>query len=502
MVLCILDGWGVRNDPKDNGLAVAKVWPRMQKMYPWTQIQASEEHVGLPKGQMGNSEVGHMSIGLGRVLLQDLPRIDQALLDGTLKENPKVQKFIKTLKSHNPSVCNLMGLLSPGGVHSHQNHLLAVSNFLADQGISVHIHAFLDGRDTPPQSALSYVQDFEGQLDPRAKIVTVGGRYFAMDRDKRWDRILHAYEAMAFGKAALSFENCTQAIEHFYQNSITDEFIPPSIIDGYSGMKDNEGLWMVNFRADRVRQILGAFLEKDFDGFQRQKMIKFSRTLGMTEYSDALTPLIPAVFEKIPLNNGLGEVISTAGQKQMRIAETEKYAHVTFFFSGGREAPFPGEERILVPSPNVSTYDLDPKMSANEVTQNVTQGMREKEAQLIVVNYANTDMVGHTGVKEAIEEAVLCVDSCLGRLEKTAMEEGWTLVITADHGNAELMVDSKGGPHTSHTCNPVPFMIINGPSGMHLKQAGALSDIAPTILEILDYSKPKEMTGHSLLKLI
>lgn len=498
LVLCILDGWGVRENPKDNGLVHAKSWARMLKTYPWTNIQASETYVGLPKGQMGNSEVGHMSIGLGRIVTQDLPRIDQAIADGSLKDHPKVRSLIQTLRQNN-AACNLLGLLSPGGVHSHQDHILAAANLLADEGITVNIHAFLDGRDTPPQSALKYVNDFQSKLKKGAQIVSLGGRYFAMDRDKRWDRVALAYEAIVMGKSVLSFDDPSEAIQYFYKNNVTDEFITPLTLGNYSGMKDDEGLWMINFRADRARQILSAFLQKDFVNFTREKVVNFSAVLGMTEYSDALLPLISAIFEKIPLNNGLGEVISSAGQRQIRIAETEKYAHVTFFFNGGREDPFKGESRILVPSPKVATYDLEPEMSAKEVTDQVATEMKKKEAQLIVVNYANTDMVGHTGIKSAIEEAVSFVDSCLDRLEKIALETGWIIIVTADHGNAELMVDSDGVPHTAHTCNPVPFMVINA-DVEKLKQEGALCDVAPTVLGLLGYKQPKEMTGHSLVE--
>jgi 2,3-bisphosphoglycerate-independent phosphoglycerate mutase len=499
LVLCILDGWGLRESPKDNGLVVASSWNRMLETYPWTPIQASETFVGLPKGQMGNSEVGHMSIGLGRVVTQDLPRIDAAISDGSLKEHPKVKLLIQTLRKTNQA-CNLLGLLSPGGVHSHQEHILATANMLASEGITVNIHAFLDGRDTPPKSALQYISDFQSKLKKGAQIVTLGGRYFAMDRDERWDRILLAYNTMVLAKSEFNFDDALKAIEHFYQNDISDEFIKPLVLGNYSGIKDGEGLWMLNFRADRVRQILSAFLQKDFNHFIREKTVTFSTVLGMSEYSDELLPLIPPVFEKIALNNGLGEVIAHAGQKQVRIAETEKYAHVTFFFNGGREEPFDGESRILIPSPKVTTYDLQPEMSAEKVTNHVIDEMRKKETQLIVINYANTDMVGHTGVKAAIKKAVSFIDHCIERLEKVALETGCIFVITADHGNAELMVDSNGVPHTAHTCNPVPFMVINAPNVKALKSRGALCDVAPTVLDLLGYGKPEEMTGHSLLE--
>ncbi len=499
VLLCILDGWGIRNEPQNNGISVACEWERMLNTYPWTEIQASEHFVGLPEGQMGNSEVGHMSIGLGRVVMQDLPRIDNAIADRSIEKFLKVKDFIKTLKSNKP-VCHLLGLISPGGVHSHQNHILAVAKLLDSQGIQVKIHAFLDGRDTPPQSALEYLEEFEKGLNgTNCRIATIGGRYYGMDRDKRWERVKVAYDAIVSGEAKNHFKSAHEAISNSYINEVTDEFIQPSIIGNYQGMQDGEGLWMVNFRADRVRQILSSLLLDSFTEFSRIKKVRFSSTLGMTEYADNLTPLMPAVFEKTPLSNGLGEIFGLSGKSQLRIAETEKYAHVTFFFNGGREEPFPNEDRILVPSPKVATYDLQPEMSADKITENVLSAMHKKNHQFIVVNYANPDMVGHTGVVKAIEEAIRKVDECLNKLEKAALNDEWVMLITSDHGNAEFMKENDDTPHTAHTCNPVPFLMINGPK-RKIKHGGALCDIAPTILELLDYKKPLEMTGNSLLE--
>ncbi len=501
VLLCILDGWGVRNEPENNGIVVAHEWTRMLKTYPWATLEASEHFVGLPDGQMGNSEVGHMSIGLGRVVMQDLPRVSQAIADHTLEKNPKITDFIKTLKNNKP-VCHLLGLLSPGGVHSHQDHILAVAKLLDSQGIQVKIHVFLDGRDTPPQSALGYLEEFAKALKgSNCQIATLGGRYYGMDRDKRWERVQVAYEALVSASSQDHFKTAQEAVLHFYDQGVTDEFIPPSIIGDYQGMQDGEGLWMMNFRADRVRQILSSLLFDSFAEFPRSKKINFSGILGMTEYADNLTSLIPAVFEKTPLSKGLGEIIGLSGESQLRIAETEKYAHVTFFFNGGREEPFPNEDRILIPSPKVATYDLQPAMSADEVTETVLNAMQKQEHQLIVVNYANPDMVGHTGVVKAIEEAIVKVDECLFKLEKAALDNEWIMLITADHGNAEFMKENDGTPHTAHTCNPVPFVMINSPK-RKLKQKGALCDVAPTVLELLDYEKPLEMTGNSLLELL
>ncbi|MEI7493699.1 MAG: 2,3-bisphosphoglycerate-independent phosphoglycerate mutase [Alphaproteobacteria bacterium] len=498
VVLCILDGWGIGPEDAYNGIKAATYWPTLLQKYPNTQLQASDHYVGLPDGQMGNSEVGHMAIGLGRVLMQDLPKIDQAISSGKLKTNEKVLQAIEQLKK-TQRPCHLMGLLSPGGVHSHMNHIIEVAKLLSDTGITVHVHGFLDGRDTPPKSAASYVGEFLNAIEGHSNIhlSTLGGRYFAMDRDNRWERIELAYKAIVQAKAP-KFLNAVQAINDSYESDITDEFILPTISENYAGMQNGDGLWMINFRSDRVRQILRSLLVKDFCQFDRGKTIDFGPTLAMNEYAQDLNSLIPSVFSKDIIEKSLGEVIASHGMKQLRVAETEKYAHVTFFLNGGREKPFQNEERIMIPSPSVATYDLQPEMSAAQVTLTVAQAMERNDLSLIVVNYANTDMVGHTGVIDAIYKAVDCVDACVKTLEQKAIEHKWTLLITADHGNVECMREKDHStPHTAHTCNPVPIVLVNG-NAKHLN-AGSLADVAPTVLSIMGITQPKEMTGTSLL---
>lgn len=498
VVLCILDGWGIELNDTFNGIRAATHWPNILQKYPHTQLQASDHYVGLPDGQMGNSEIGHMTIGLGRVLLQDLPKIDQAFSNGSLTTNKKVLTAIEQLKD-TQKPCHLMGLLSPGGVHSHMNHIIEAAKLLADAGVNVYVHGFLDGRDTPPKSAADYVDVFLKAINhyPNINLVSLGGRYFAMDRDNRWDRVQLAYKAIVQADAPI-FSSAIQAIRNSYSNSITDEFIQPAIHESYTGMQNGDGIWMINFRADRVRQFLRSLLVQDFCQFDRKKIIEFGPTLAMNEYADDLAPLIPTIFTKDAVNQSLGEIISNKGLKQLRVAETEKYAHVTFFLNGGRETPFQGEERVMIPSPQVATYDLQPEMSAAEVTKIVTQAMERDDLSLIVVNYANTDMVGHTGVIDAINKAVSYVDGCIKTLEQKAIEKDWILVVTADHGNAECMrEDDKLTPHTAHTCNPVPFVLVNSPT-KHLS-TGTLADVSPTILSIMGIPQPKEMTGRSLL---
>lgn len=502
VILCILDGWGIADPSSSNGIEQAQtpVWDRWMRDYPHAQLQASEQFVGLPEGQMGNSEVGHMTMGSGRVILQELPRITKALAEGSVESLPVFQTYVKKLKA-SQGTCHLMGLVSPGGVHSHQDHMILMAKLIAAHGIPVKVHAFLDGRDTPPQSAIGFLGQFIEATSsaPLIQLATFGGRYFAMDRDKRWDRIASAYRALVFGEGITS-EDPLKTLHTLYHHGEGDEFIAPHVLSGYSGMKDGDGLLMVNFRADRVRQLLTALLDPSFAAFDRGHPIKFAATLGMSEYSEDLNVLIPALFEKDQLANTLGEVVAKAGLKQLRIAETEKYAHVTFFFNGGQEEVFPGEDRILIPSPHVATYDLQPEMSALEVTDKIIDAIESHQYALIVINYANTDMVGHTGVQEAIIKAVETVDRCLGRLEEASLKNGYSIVVTADHGNAEQMVDEQtGAVHTAHTCNPVPIVIVNYPKiGQHLRQ-GNLYDIAPTVLEIMGLEKPSEMTGSSLV---
>jgi 2,3-bisphosphoglycerate-independent phosphoglycerate mutase len=510
-ILCILDGWGIAPSSNNNGISKAytPTWEHFMQTCPHAKLQASELFVGLPKGQMGNSEVGHMTMGAGRVILQDLPRIDlslnnQTTADGTdekLISNPKFTNFIKTLKKTG-GACHVMGLLSPGGVHSHQSHMEAIVNFLTQTNIPVHVHAILDGRDTPPQSAYGYVKEFIGNTNH--PLSTIGGRYYAMDRDKRWDRIEKAYQTIVFGDGS-HIEDPLTLLQDQYKQGTGDEFILPHSIADYKGIKDGDGLFMINFRADRVRQILSAFLRPDFTAFDRGRPISFGATLGMGEYAADLTPLIPPLFPKETMKTPLGAIVSKAGLKQLRIAETEKYAHVTFFFNGGREEVFPGEDRILIPSLNVATYDLKPEMSADQLTDKVTEIITSQDAShkygLIVINFANTDMVGHTGVQTAIVKAVETIDHCLSRLEAAAKEGGYALLITADHGNVEQMVDEATGiTHTAHTCNPVPIVLVNGPKTISNLVDGQLSDIAPTVLDLLGLSMPSDMTGTSLLR--
>ncbi len=503
VVLAILDGWGHTHAGKDNAIACAHT-PNIDsaaKNYPCGFINASELHVGLPAGQMGNSEVGHMNIGSGRVLMQDLPRIDTSISDGTLVKKTELLDFIAKIKAKT-GVVHLLGLLSDGGVHSHQAHIAAMAKIFAENGLNVKLHLFLDGRDTPPQSALGYMKWLQEQITSysNCKIATISGRYYAMDRDNRWDRVERAYNVLT--QASISQSSGLEAIEKSYAKNVYDEFILPASIGDYKGINDGDGLFMCNFRADRVREILTALLDPEFFGFTRTKQIAFSATLGMTEYSSRLTKFIPALFAPEPLTNILGEVVANSGLKQLRIAETEKYAHVTFFFNGGREQEFTGEERILIPSPKVATYDEKPEMSAYEITEKLVEAINADKFDFIVVNYANTDMVGHTGDTKAAIKAVEVVDECLGKVISATLGKGGAIFITADHGNAEQMFDEQTGqPHTAHTLNIVPAIIISEElRGKDIRiPEGKLGDVAPTILQLLKLKQPAEMTGRSLL---
>ena len=477
VVLCVLDGWGYREDPTNNAIALARtpVFDRLMREAPHAFLRTSGEDVGLPDGQMGNSEVGHQNIGAGRVVFQDLPRIDRAMHDGSLAKNQNLLAFIDKLKASG-GACHLLGLLSPGGVHSHQDHMEALARIVAGRGVEVKVHAFLDGRDTPPRSALDYVARFLGDIKvaPKAAIATVSGRYFAMDRDKRWDRVAKAYAALVEGEGPRA-DDAAAAIQAAYAADKSDEFVPPTALAGYSGMRDGDGVLMANFRADRARELLTALLDPQFDGF------------------------LPPLFPPEALRNTLGEVAAKAGLKQLRIAETEKYAHVTFFLNGGEERVFPGEDRILVPSPKVATYDLQPEMSAPEVTDRLVEAIRSGKYDLIVANYANPDMVGHTGNLKAAISAAETIDGCLRRLEGALREVGGAMLVTADHGNLEMMSDpSTGQAHTAHTTDPVPALLVNPPRPLALRD-GRLADVAPTLLELLGLAKPAEMTGSSLL---
>jgi 2,3-bisphosphoglycerate-independent phosphoglycerate mutase len=502
VVLCILDGWG-HSDRRDfNAIAQARTptWDGFMRECPHALIDASELHVGLPSGQMGNSEVGHMNLGAGRVVMQDLPRIDDAVRSNEIAANPRLQDFIARLKQSG-GTCHLMGLMSPGGVHSHQDHMAALARIVAGAGVPVAIHAFLDGRDTPPSSARGFVAEFAQAIAglPATRIATVSGRYYAMDRDKRWERLALAYDALV-DAAGPREPSADAAITAAYARGETDEFVKPIIVGDYAGMRDGDGILMANFRADRVRQTLAALLDPAFDGFARKRVVTFAVAAGMTEYSTALNPFLLTLFPPEQLSDTLGEVAARAGLKQLRIAETEKYAHVTFFFNGGEERLFPGEERILVPSPKVATYDLQPEMSAPEVTDKLVAAIDSGKFDLVVVNFANTDMVGHSGNIDAAIKAVEAVDSCLARLRDAVVRAGGAMIITADHGNAELMRDpSTGESHTAHTLNRVPVVLVNGPANVRSLADGQLADIAPTILSLLRLPQPAVMTGRSLL---
>ncbi|MEQ8665643.1 MAG: 2,3-bisphosphoglycerate-independent phosphoglycerate mutase [Rhodospirillales bacterium] len=502
VVLCILDGWGDRSDGDDNAIALANTpnWDRLGGSCPRSRLNASAGEVGLPEGQMGNSEVGHMNLGAGRVVMQDLPRIDSAFRDGVVSDEPPFAAFAEALKKSG-GTCHLMGLLSPGGVHAHQGQMASLAHLLAERGIPVAVHAFLDGRDMPPKSAASCLERFEARIAgcDNVGIATIVGRYYAMDRDNRWDRVQKAYDLIVDGQGE-AFPFASEAIEAAYVNGQSDEFVLPAAIGGYGGAKDGDGILMANFRADRAREILAALTSPGFDGFERARVVDFAARLGMVEYSKSLNEQFEVMFPPETLNNVIGEVIADLGLRQLRIAETEKYAHVTFFMNGGREEPFDGEDRILVPSPNVATYDLQPAMSAPELTDKLCAAITGGPYDLIIANYANGDMVGHTGVLSAAIEAVEVLDESLGRLEKAVVDAGGTMLVTADHGNCEQMSDEAGGAHTAHTLNVVPAILVNPPewvSGLH---AGRLSDVAPTLLRLMDIPQPREMTGQSLIE--
>ncbi|MFP6741777.1 MAG: 2,3-bisphosphoglycerate-independent phosphoglycerate mutase [Alphaproteobacteria bacterium] len=502
VVLCILDGWGHGAAAEDNAITRAEtpVWDDLWANNPHSLLQASSADVGLPDGQMGNSEVGHTNIGAGRVVPQSLPRIDQAVADGSLAGHGDLLAFVETVKASG-GTCHLMGLMSPGGVHSTQSHLAALARAVASRGVAVAVHAFLDGRDVSPGGCRDYLDEFKQQVaeTPGVSIATVSGRYYAMDRDQRWQRVALAYDALVSGQGE-SAATADRAVVHATARDETDEFVLPTVIAGYGGMGDGDGLLIGNFRADRVRQIAGALMDPDFDGFTRPARVKFAAALGLVEYSNHLNQFIGALFPPNKLTGILGDVVSRAGLKQLRIAETEKYAHVTFFLNGGEERLFPGEERILVPSPRIATYDLQPEMSAPEVTDKLVEAITDGGFGLVVVNYANGGMVGQTGKLDAAMAAVEAVDVCLGRVAQAVYAAGGALVVTADHGNAERMFNGGADrPHTAHTSNPVPFIVSAAAAQDVTVRDGRLADVAPTLLALLELDCPAEMTGTSLL---
>jgi 2,3-bisphosphoglycerate-independent phosphoglycerate mutase len=499
VMLVILDGFGWREETADNAVRQARKpnFDRLWQSCPHAFLHTSGGDVGLPDGQMGNSEVGHLNIGAGRVVMQELPRITQATKDGSLARAPALVGLIEKLKS-SKGTCHLLGLMSPGGVHSHQEHAVALANILHEATVKTVIHAFTDGRDTPPRSAAGDLAWLAGALPKDVPIATVIGRYYAMDRDKRWDRVAKAYAALAEGDGT-RFDDPAKAVQNSYAHDVGDEFVVPAVIGEYKGMQDGDGILCFNFRADRVREILGALLEPEFDGFPRKRVIRFAGAAGMTRYSDELAPYLGVLFPPDKLEHILGQVVAEAGRAQLRTAETEKYPHVTYFLNGGQETTFPGEDRILVPSPKVATYDLQPEMSAPELTDKVTAAIGSKQYDLIVLNYANPDMVGHTGSLAAAIKAVETVDAGLGRIASAVEEQGGALLVTADHGNCELMRDpATGGPHTAHTTNPVPVLLMGG--GATALQDGRLADVAPTLLQLMGLEQPREMTGSSLIR--
>jgi len=501
-LLCILDGWGWRpGDDPDNAIAQARTpnYTRLLKECPHALLKTSGSAVGLPKGQMGNSEVGHMNIGSGRVVAQDLPRIDVAIEDGSLARRPVLLELIDKVKASKGAV-HLMGLMSPGGVHSHQDHIAALVKIFAAASVPVFVHAFLDGRDTPPKSAKGFLEKFLNDIHGLAgvRLATLSGRYYAMDRDKRWDRVEKCYAALVDADAP-RFDDAVTALDHSYGENVTDEFVVPCVLGDYAGVKDGDVLLFANFRADRAREISTALLDPGFAGFARGRVVKFSAAAGLTEYSEALKAFMAAVFPPEDVRETLGEVVAQHHMQQLRIAETEKYAHVTFFLNGGREDQFTGEDRILVPSPKVATYDHQPEMSAYQVTDKLQAAIASGKYDLIVCNYANPDMVGHTGVMDAAVKAVDTIDECLGRLCAALEKAGGLMLLTADHGNIEMMQDPKTHePYTAHTTLDVPIIAFGAPKGARLDN-GRLADVAPTMLDLMGLKKPDVMTGHSLL---
>ncbi|MFA6179949.1 MAG: 2,3-bisphosphoglycerate-independent phosphoglycerate mutase [Candidatus Methylopumilus sp.] len=506
VILLILDGFGYREDISDNAIAQAQKpnWDRLWQQYPHTLINASEGFVGLPAGQMGNSEVGHLNIGAGRVVFQEFERINNAIATGTFFENPTLVEAVQTAKTNDKAV-HIFGLLSDGGVHSHQEHIYAMVEMAVRAGLKkVYVHAFLDGRDTPPISAQPYLQALEDKCAAlgAGKIASICGRYYAMDRDKRWERVAPAYKLVSEGIGEFTASSALAGLEAAYARGENDEFVKATAItkpgEAPLRMEDGDVIVFMNFRSDRARQMTSCFLEPDFTGFHRDYLPKLGGYYTLTMY-DKNEINAQAIFPPSDVNNTFGEYISGLGLTQLRIAETEKYPHVTFFFNGGEEKVFPGEERIMVPSPKVATYDLKPEMSAFELTDKLVEAILSKKYSAIICNYANCDMVGHTGIMPAAIKAVEALDICVGRVVDAMQSIGGEVVITADHGNVEMMQDvANAQPHTQHTTNLVPMLYIGRPALM--EGAGALSDLAPSLLKMMGLPQPAEMTGHALMQ--
>ncbi|MEO1453929.1 MAG: 2,3-bisphosphoglycerate-independent phosphoglycerate mutase [Pseudomonadota bacterium] len=498
VVLCILDGWGDRPERENNAPALAHTptFDRLQATCPNAQLTTHGPAVGLPTGQMGNSEVGHTNIGAGRVVAMDLGQIDLAIEEGSFAEQPALQDFISKMKASG-GTAHLIGLASPGGVHAHQAHIAEAARIIAGAGIPVAIHALTDGRDVPPQSAAGQLAALQDALPQGARIATVIGRYYAMDRDNRWERVMSAYAAIQRGEGAKA-ATAAEAVAAAYADNITDEFIKPTVISDYSGVKDGDGLFFLNFRADRAREILAALADPDFDAAERDAVTDWAAVLGMVEYSDRHNTYMSTVFPKRDIVNTLGAWVAKQGLRQFRLAETEKYPHVTFFLNGGKEEPEVGEDRFMPPSPKVATYDLQPEMSSAQVTAKLVEAI-EAGYDLIVTNFANPDMVGHTGDLAAAIAACEAVDQGLGQVVEALEQAGGAMIVTADHGNCETMVDPEtGGPHTAHTTNPVPVILFGGPKVATLRD-GKLADLAPTLLALMGVPQPAEMTGESLI---
>ncbi|MDP3961361.1 MAG: 2,3-bisphosphoglycerate-independent phosphoglycerate mutase [Pseudorhodobacter sp.] len=499
VVLCILDGWGLREDRTANAPALADTpnFDRLMATCPHSTLVTHGRDVGLPTGQMGNSEVGHTNIGAGRVVAMDLGAIDLAIEDGSFVRNPALLAFIARLKASG-GTAHLFGVVSDGGVHGHLLHVLAAARAIATAGVPVLLHAVTDGRDVAPSSAAGFMATILRDLPAGARVATVIGRYWAMDRDHRWERVARAYGAMVRGQGEAA-PDALAAVQAAYARGETDEFIAPSVIAGYGGPRDGDGLFCLNFRADRAREILAALAQPGFAAFDRGRAPQWAAVLGMVDYSAAHNAYMTVAYPKPVLTNTLGEWLASHGKSQFRLAETEKYPHVTFFLNGGKEVPEAGEDRYMAQSPKVATYDLQPEMSAAEVTDHLVAAI-EHGYDLIVVNYANPDMVGHTGILAAAMAACEAVDRGLGRVLAALAAAGGAMIVTADHGNCETMVDPvTGGPHTSHTTNPVPVILVGGPKGADLRP-GRLADLAPTLLHLMALPQPPEMTGKSLIK--
>jgi 2,3-bisphosphoglycerate-independent phosphoglycerate mutase len=502
VLLLILDGFGYREDTDFNAILAARKpnWDALWRDYPHTLIDASEKHVGLPSEQMGNSEVGHLNIGAGRVVYQELSRVDVAIEDGSFYTNPALSAAIAQAKQ-NDSTLHIMGLLSPGGVHSHEHHILAMLEMAARNGLKkVHLHAFLDGRDTPPKSAMQSLKLLQQKCDALGvgQIASIVGRFYAMDRDNRWERVQPAYELLTEGRAEFRAADALSGLEQAYARGETDEFVKPTAIAA-TGMQDGDVAVFMNFRADRARELTRALTDASFDGFARTHAPKLAAFVTLSSYGEDFNYLSCA-YAPESIHNGFGEYISHLGLKQLRIAETEKYAHVTYFFSGGKEQPYSGEDRILVPSPKVATYDQKPEMSAFEVTDKLEAAILSRQYHAIICNYANGDMVGHSGNMDAATKAIEALDICIGRVVKAMQSIGGEVILTADHGNAEQMIDrATQQAHTAHTLNKVPFLYVGRKAKM--AEGGALRDIAPTLLTMMGLPQPPEMTGHSLIQL-